>query len=150
MQRYLKSVQSLDMRHMLAMVYAHTDAVTVTVAVAIAVDDGRNGEEHRVIGRRCRREWRKIRNTLYGREMIETEAGSYIDRKRERERKAGGGSFCGLREKPEGAAGKGEGAVEAIRNPTAVGAGGGGGGGSFSTQDQSRGERPRTDAFASL
>lgn len=57
--------------------------------------------------------------------------------------------------------------MEAMRSLTAVGTGGGGGGGdggggggsggssgggrsSFNTQDQSRGERPRSVAFASL
>lgn len=46
--------------------------------------------------------------------------------------------------------------MEAMRSFTAVGTGGGGGGGdgggrsSFNTQDQSRGERPRSVAFASL
>lgn len=40
--------------------------------------------------------------------------------------------------------------VEAMRSLTAVGTGGGRGRSSFNTQDQSRGERPRSAAFASL
>lgn len=95
---------------------------------------------------------------------IETEATGNDRRTRKRgetERKAqtGGGSFRGLwetrRRAGEGNSGRRlerrRETVEAMRSLTAVGTGGGRGGrSSFNTQDQSRGERPRSAAFASL
>lgn len=112
-------------------------------------------------------EWRKIRNRAGANDRDGSDRTDGEARKRgnggeKSTRRGGGGSFRGPREtvggEQQGAIGMEEGTAEAMRSLTVVGTGGGvdggggggGGGRSFNTQDQSRGERPRSTAFASL